>query len=99
MYLSIIGGEAGKSLTVVSAAVTANWMEQSEKPGEEQLNGFLTGNSIGYTAGVWGGFNVTYSPDTGEEAIGFGFVTPQIGVSYNYQPNTPAWVKNDGVKW
>jgi len=97
LYFSPFGGGIGKSTTIASASLTVNWIQQGSTPDEEDLNNFLTGNSLNYTAGFWGGFSTTYSPDTHQTATGYGFATPQIGASYNYQPSN--MIMNTILKW
>jgi hypothetical protein len=82
-YWSPLGAGVGKSATIISASLTANWMNQACLPSQEQLNNFLSGHGFNAAAGYWGGFSETWSPGNGS-ATGFGFVTPQAGASYNY---------------
>ena len=82
-YWSPLGGGVGKSATVASFSLTANWMNQLGKPSEMQLSNFLSGNGLNVTAGFWGGLSESWSPGNGS-ATGLGFVTPQAGGSYNY---------------
>jgi hypothetical protein len=94
-YWSPAGGGVGKSATVVSASVTANWMNQSDRPSEEQLNNFLSGHGVNVALGYWGGVAESYSPGNGT-ATGVGFVTPQFGGSYNYSFQGSG---NTGLDW
>ena len=82
-YWSPLGVGVGKSATLVSGSLTANWLDQRCKPGAAQLDNFLTANGFSGAAGFWGGVTQSYTPGAGW-ATGVGFVSPQIGVSYNY---------------
>jgi len=94
-YWSPFGGGIGKSATLVSFSATANWMNQSCEPNKRQLNNFLSGNGFNFTAGNWAGFSESWSPGNGS-ATGFGLVTPQAGLSYNYSFQGSG---NTGLRW
>lgn len=83
VFWSPLGAGVGKSATVVSGSLTANWLNQSCKPSQSQLSDFLSANGFNATAGYWGGISESYTPGSGT-ATGVGFVTPQVGASYNY---------------
>jgi len=87
-YWSLLGGGAGKSLTGVSGSLTVNWMNQRCKPTEPQLHDMLTSHGFNVSGGFWGGLSESYTPGTGT-ATGIGFVSPQIGGSYNYSFKGP----------
>ena len=93
-FFSPFGAGAGKSLTAISASATVNWLDQSTTPCPSQLKDFLSGNGYNITAGYYGGVSQSYTPGGGF-ATGFGFVTPQIGGSYNYSFAGG----NVGLKW
>ena len=83
-----------------AASLTANWMvtgRPGETPSEDELRSFLTGHSITYGVGYWGGFSTTVAPADGAQSIGVGVFTPQIGVSYNYQ-NSNWLIYNTNIK-
>jgi RHS repeat-associated protein len=82
-YWSPIGGGIGKTATYASGSITVNWLNQTSKPSEKQLGNFLSGHGVNVAAGYWVGVSESCSPGNGY-ATGFGFVTPQIGASYNY---------------
>ena len=82
-FWSPFGGGVGKSATLVSGSVTANWLNQLSTPSQSQLSNFLSGNGFNVTAGFWGGVSESYTPGSGY-ATGIGFVSPQAGGSYNY---------------
>jgi len=96
---SVPGLTIGKSLTAVSGSVSANWMLQRQKPSEKQLNAFLTGNGFSASAGWWVGGNYsTNDPFTnGPTSAGIGVYSPQIGVGWNYTPQT--WNTQTNLKW
>jgi RHS repeat-associated protein len=93
-FWSPIGIGAGKSATVVSGSATVNWLDQCGTPSEAQLANFLSANGFNFTAGFWGGVSQSYTPGAGF-ATGFGFVTPQVGLSYNYS----FYGGNIGTSW
>jgi RHS repeat-associated protein len=83
------GPEAGKSLTLASYSVTANWMDQKTTPTSDQLDNLLSNFSSNGTAGFITGYQQTWTPHSGGWdkqgfATGFGIVSPQIGVSGTY---------------
>lgn len=82
-YWSPLGGGVGKSMTVVSGSLTANWLDRGCTPTPDQLDNFLTSHGFNGTAGFWGGLSQSYTPGAGW-ASGLGFVSPQAGASYNY---------------
>ncbi len=94
-HWSAFGAGFGKSATFVSGSITANWMNQSSEPGMDQLNNFLSGNAYNFTAGVWGGISESWLPGM-VSSTGLGFVSPQIGISYNYSLQGG---QNTGVTW
>ena len=94
-YRSVLGGGIGKSATKVSLGITVNWLNQTSKPSEKQLNNFLSGHGVNFAAGYWGGVSESCSPGNGW-ATGFGFVTPQTGASYNYSFQGEG---NTGLRW
>ncbi|CAN7561324.1 RHS repeat-associated core domain-containing protein [Pseudomonas sp. LjRoot263] len=54
-YGSVLGAELGKSANIITGSITANWINQSCNPTENQLNNFLSGNGVNTAAGFWGG--------------------------------------------
>ena len=86
----------GKSATLVSASLTANWLMQSNKPTQQLLNNFLTENGFNAGGGYYDGGSVSYTPSSGG-AWGVGAYTPQIGASYNYTPT--AFDITTNIKW
>jgi RHS repeat-associated protein len=94
-YWSPLGIGAGKSATIVSGSLTANWITQFNKPTESQLQNFLSGHGVNVTGGIWGGLSGSWSPSTGDKAFGIGVVSPQIGGSYNYS----FYGGNTGITW
>ena len=94
VYWSPIGIGVGKSLTVISGSLTANWLDQSCTPSRAQLAAFLSSNGFNGTIGFWGGASQSYTPGSGW-STGIGFVTPQVGASWNY--SFPAG--NIGITW
>ncbi|HLK28701.1 MAG TPA: DUF6443 domain-containing protein [Puia sp.] len=99
-YFSPIGVEVGKSATEASFSLTANWLNQSTKPSEAQLNSFLTGNGFNVGGGFILGGAESWSPGANgtTTATGFGFYTPQFGGSYNYTPSMFTY-QVEGVNW
>jgi hypothetical protein len=93
-FWSPFGIGVGKSATVVSGSATVNWLDQCGTPSRQQLKSFLSQNGFNFAAGYWGGISQSYTPGSGF-ATGFGIVTPQIGVSYNYSLNGG----NFGLGW
>jgi RHS repeat-associated protein len=94
-YWSPLGLNVGKSSTIVSGSLTADWLDKCHKPSPQELNSFLTKNGFSGNLGVWAGGSESYTPGSGW-ATGGGFVTPQIGVSYNYSFQGPG---NTGLTW
>ena len=78
--------------TGVSVSVTANWLEQTSTPYPDEMYNFLSGASVSGTAGFGFGVQGTQS-STGQNASGFGFMTPQFGGSYSYTPSWLIWNK------
>jgi LysM domain len=89
IFASPIGIGIGKSATGVSGSLTANWMLQSNKPTSTETYNFLSGHGISVGGGYIGGVNFSISPTNSgtKNAIGIGFYSPQVGVSYNYTPD------------
>lgn len=89
IFASPIGFGIGKSVTIASASLTANWMIQSNKPTSTETYNFLSGHGISVGGGYIGGINVAISPTNSgtKTAVGVGLYTPQIGGSYNYTPD------------
>jgi len=90
IYLSPLGASFGKSIFSPSFSFTANWMLQSKTPTAAQTYNFLSGHGASVAGGYWFGLNLGISPankDT-KTSFGFGLVSPQIGVSYNYTPDS-----------
>ena len=94
-YWSPLGLGVGKSLTVVSGSLTANWLDVCHKPTPQGLTGFLTQSGFNGSVGYWGGVSQSYTPGSGG-ATGVGFVSPQLGVSYNYSFQGAG---NTGLRW
>lgn len=90
IYLSPIGVSVGKSATIASASLTANYLLQSNKPTANETYNFLSGHGISIGGGYIGGVNWTISPTNSatNNALGFGLYIPQIGASYNYTPES-----------
>ena len=82
-YWSPIGASAGKSATIASCSLTANWLNQFSTPTPQQLNSFLTANGVNVGAGFIGGASESYTPGSGW-ATGVGLFTPQGGGGWNY---------------
>lgn len=83
VFFSPLGVGVGKSATLVSGSVTVNWLDGWGKPSREKVANFLSGHGFNATIGYLGGVSRSYTPGSGW-ATGFGFVSPQIGASYNY---------------
>ena len=110
-YWSPLGLGFGKSATFVSGSLTGNWLDKccppsaggatdvaaasSKAPTPQQLNSFLTRHGYSAAAGFWGGVTKSYTPGSGF-ATGVGFVSPQIGGSYNYSFQGRG---NTGLRW
>jgi hypothetical protein len=94
-YWSPIGPGAGRAPTLVSATATANWLNQSCKPTQQQLNDFLSGHGATLAGGYWAGGNAIYSHGNGW-AFGGGLATPQLGANYSY-----SWqgLASTGLSW
>jgi len=102
LYVSPYGGGVSYPFGA-GASLTANWLQQNTTPSASELNNFLTGNSVSYTAGglpvaYFVGVQSTVAPETGQSATGIGFMTPQIGASWNYQPSE-SLIFNTFLKW
>lgn len=78
-YLSIIGGNVGKSLFIASASLTANW---AVDPSEDALKSFLTGGSASFGFGFIFGIQTTVN--FSGASVGIGVFSPQIGGSVSY---------------
>ena len=89
LYVSPIGVSGGKSTTFVSGSFTFNWINQFKKPTNTETYNFLSGHSVNIGAGFIGGACLSISPTNNgtKTATGFGFFSPQIGISYNYTPS------------
>ena len=89
-YWSPLGLGIGKSATAVSGSLTANWLNMCGQPSAQELDNFLTQHGFSFSGGFWAGLNENWTPGSGF-STGVGFVSPQIGASYNYSfrgPNT-----------
>jgi RHS repeat-associated protein len=84
VYVSPLGGNIGKSITVASASGTFGWLNVCETPSEEKMNTFLAGHSINISAGNFVGGGLTWVPGVGTATEVGIFIMPQAGVSYNY---------------
>lgn len=93
-FWSPLGGGVGKSATVVSGSLMANWLDRGCKPTKSQLSNFLSAHGFNATAGYGGGLSQSYTPGSGW-ATGIGLASPQIGASYNYSLQGG----NTGGKW
>ncbi len=93
-YWSPLGLGVGRSATMVSGSLTGNWLDKCHKPTQKELDDFLTQHGFSGSAGFWGGANQNYTPGSGW-STGVGFVSPQIGASYNYSFRGPT----TGVSW
>ena len=72
---------------MASGSITANWLDQPQRPSERDLKEFLTGSSITIGAGNFTGGSLTISPGY-TTAYGTGYFTPlQAGGSYNWTPS------------
>ena len=94
VFWSPLGGGVGKSASGVSYSFTADWLDCSGEPSRSQLSNLLSANGFNGAAGFWGGISQSYTPGVGWSA-GAGFISPQIGVSYNYSFNSG----NIGFGW
>ena len=87
-----LGLNGGKSATIVSGSLTANWLWQRSVPTSAQLQSFLTKGSCNGAAGYWGGAQLSWTPGSGL-APGGGFVSPQAGVSCTYSWDITGWFR------
>ena len=79
------GPSVGKSGPgILSGSLTAGWLNQNEKPKEEELKAFLTGSSFNFGAGFIFGMAIQWSPYNGSAIIAGAFWPPQVGGSYAY---------------
>jgi hypothetical protein len=75
-----------------SFSLTASWLTQSRKPTPTQTYNFLSGLSMGMSAGyygvggVWNGSPSNLKSNNTANAFGFGIMTPQFGFGYSYTP-------------
>ena len=92
-----LGPGIGHSFSISSLSATANWIEDDIKPTSDDLDKFLTGFSVTYSAGVGGAISVTKSANYSELAIGIGVSTPSIGVNFSWQD--PSAYVDTFVKW
>jgi hypothetical protein len=88
-----LGPAVGRTATLASGSLTANYMMQVETATPAEMSNFLTGHSVNATAGYWGGLSYTKSLSTGQSALGTGLVTPQIGGAWQY-----SWELGKGCK-
>jgi RHS repeat-associated protein len=84
-----LGAEFGKSPTLVSGSLTANWINQPCPPSESEIEDFLNGWSVNVGGGYIVGGGETVSIPSGQSATGIGLYSPQIGVSASYTPPPP----------
>ena len=93
MYLSWQGLTAGKSTTFVAGSVTASWLLQKQKPTSNEMYNFLSGHGVSTVGGFGLGLNYSQSPTNSgtQKAIGFGVVSPQLGISYNFTFDNLIW--------
>ncbi len=88
IYFSPLGLGVGKSDTIISGSLTANWLDKCHKPTKKELDDFIGGLGFNGAAGLWGGVTQSYSPGSGW-ATGVGFVSPQFGASADYAIHGP----------
>ena len=82
-----VGLALGKALTKVSWSITGNWLNQSSKPTQAELNNFLNGNGFNIGGGAILGGGVSYTPQEGQvNAYGVGLYSIQGGGSWTYSP-------------
>ncbi len=88
-YVSVGGLTVGKSLTIVSGSLTANYLNKyihtHNSPTPAELSSFMTGHAFSLSGGFGFGVSETCSPG-GDCATGVGAFTPLIGGAYNYTP-------------
>jgi RHS repeat-associated protein len=84
VYVAPLGATLGKSYTFVSGSLTLGILGEWCTPSEDKLKDFLSGHSVNFHGGYWGGFGGTKNLSSGAEAFELGFVTPQAGLSYHY---------------
>ena len=96
LHFSPLGVTFGKSATLVSGNVTANWLNQSGTPSQAQLNNFLTNS--GFNGGIGYGIGTcsSWTPGSGT-SVGVGLFLPQSGASYNFTPSSLD--VNTNLKW
>ena len=94
LYWAPAGGNVGKALTFISGNLTAGWVNVCGEPSEQRLKKFLSRHSLNIGGGYWAGAGFTWIPGAGT-ATEVGFVTPQIGVSYQYSFQEG----NLGLRW
>jgi RHS repeat-associated protein len=82
-YGSLLSFGAGRPAG--SCSLTANWLDRSSTPSEDDLYSFLTALGLTVGAGFFVGGSESYTPGSGW-ATGVGFFTPQFGggVSYSF---------------
>ena len=89
-----LGGNVGKSATLVSGSFTVNWVIQSTQPDAKTLEGYCSGWGINVGAGNGLGGGITKVPGQAHSVLGVGVYTPQAGASVVYpwkvyDPNDP----------
>lgn len=89
-----LGGNVGKSATLVSGSFTVNWVIQSTQPDAKTLEGYCSGWGINVGAGNGLGGGITKVPGQAHSVLGVGVYTPKAGASvvYSwkvYDPNDP----------
>jgi hypothetical protein len=97
-HWSPFGVEIGKSATIVSASLTANWLLQSNTPSQGQMFDFLTTNGFNSGGGYIGGGGLSWTPGSGF-AGGSGLYSPQFGISYNFTPTTHTFNLQTPFNW
>ena len=82
VYLGV-GGNVGKSATLLSGSITEGLLDMCGRPTPEELQNFMTGGNWNFAFGIAGGVQEGWSPNRGL-ATQWGIVTPQIGISWTY---------------
>jgi RHS repeat-associated protein len=82
-----LGFGVGKSPTLVSGSLTANWLNQPCPPSEDDIENFLHGGSVNFGGGFIVGGGETVSVPSGQSATGVGLYSPQLGGSGSYTPD------------
>jgi RHS repeat-associated protein len=88
-YLSLLGGNVGKSLGVISGSITANWIASLGTPLPAEISSFMQGWSVNASGGYIAGAGATVSLWPLNISIGVGAFWPNAGISVSHCCTVP----------